>query len=559
MRYSFSALLLVAAACAPAADAPSERPQEASAPLSLPSGLDLLASSWDMAGHDAFGHHNNSVEFRVHSRNVDSLAIEWVFNGEDFGKQLGAIHATPVVTDTAIYVGTNSGRFLAVNLDGTLRWDYVTRAPNPLLALIAKPAPVGGQIPDFVGTPVVGGAVYSAEHNIVVFGDLDGNIYGLDADTGEELWVKDQVDAHLLGGVVGNSLVRAGDRVVVGFAAIEDAGLVLPTMGIPYKCCSHTGFVASFDIATGNQAWRFDTVAPAAVAALPEAFAPFKLGPSGADIWAQPAFDPLTQTIYVGTGQNYSPTAQGTGTSLSDSLIALDARNGKLKWSRQITANDIWVAGLPSPDANGRWTDQDFGDAPKIYWLPNGRKVIGAGQKSGAYTVLDARTGELVATTPHVQQANQLGGLQNGSAYGRGNVFVHGLNGFDPTSSTGPFEGRVMALSPDGAQERWSFARPFGVFVAPLALARDVLYFVSPVEEAQPGVDPFQFAIYALNADTGSVLTRKALPGRAVSGPVVSKGHVYVVTGNRAIDALGSDDEGSIIALGPTRTAAPAP
>jgi polyvinyl alcohol dehydrogenase (cytochrome) len=394
---------------------------------------------------------------------------------------------------------------------------------------------------------------------MVVFGDLDGNLYGLDADTGEEIWVKDQVDAHPLGGIVGNSLVRAGNRVVIGFAAIEDAGLVLPTMGIPYACCSHTGFVASFDIATGHQAWRFDTIDPASVAPLPETLAPFKLGPAGADIWAQPTYDPLTQTIYVGTGQNYSPTAQGTGTANSDAIIALDARTGKLKWSRQITANDIWVAGIPSPDANGRWTDQDFGDAPKIYWLPDGRKVVGAGQKSGAYTVLDARTGQVIATTPHVQQANQLGGLQNGGAYGRGKVFVHGMHGSDPLSSEAPFEGRVMALSPDGREVRWSFARPFGVFAAPVALARDVLYFVSPVEEARPGVDPFQFGLYALHADTGQVLARKALPGRALSGPVVSKGRVYVVTGNRAVDALGTDDNGSIVALAPTRSALPLP
>ena len=56
--------------------------------------------------------------------------------------------------------------------------------------MIAKPAPVGGQIPDFVGTPVVGGAIYSASDDLVVFGDLDGNIYALDADTGAEVWVR---------------------------------------------------------------------------------------------------------------------------------------------------------------------------------------------------------------------------------------------------------------------------------------------------------------------------------------------------------------------------------
>ena len=137
--------------------------------------------------------------------------------------------------------------------------------------------------------------------------------------------------------------------------------------------------------------------------------------------------------------------------------------------------------------------DQDFGDAPKIYRLPNGRKVVGAGQKSGAYSVLDARTGQVVATTQHLQQANQLGGCsKTGSAYGRDKVFVHGMDGHDPLSAEAPFDGRVLALSPDGKDVLWSFDRFYSVFAAPLALGRDVLYFLSPVEEAAPGVDPFQ-------------------------------------------------------------------
>lgn len=239
---------------------------------------------------------------------------------------------------------------------------------------------------------------------------------------------------------------------------------------------------------------RYDTIDPTAVQPLSEEHAPFALGPSGADIWAQPTYDPLTRTVYIGTGRNYSP------------------------------------------EEDGR--------------LADGRKVVGAAQKSGAYTVVDAHTGEVIETTEIVQQANQLGGLQNGSAYGRGKVFVHGQDGYDPMSAEAPFDGRVMALSPDGTQVKWSFDRFFSIFAAPLALARDVLYFISPVEEAEPGTDPFEFALYALDADTGEQLARFPFPGRAVSGPVVSDAHVYMVTGNRAIEELGVDDNGSIICLG---------
>ena len=282
---------------------------------------------------------------------------------------------------------------------------------------------------------------------------------------------------------------------------------------------------------------------------LPSEAAPFTLGPSGADIWGQPTYDAETQTIYVGTGQNYSPKPSGGGTETSDAIIALHAKSGKVKWIRQITANDIWVSGIPSPDANGKWSDQDFGDAPKIYNLPDGRKVVGAGQKSGAYTVLDAHTGEVVKTTQVVAQANQLGGLQSGGAYADGRVFVHGLNNLMPTTNTGPFEGIVKALSPDGATVLWSFSQPSSVLAAPLAVANDVVYFIAPITEANFGTDPQQFTLIGLHAPTGTPVSGYAHPGRAVSGPVVANGRIYLVTGNRAIDALGSNDHGSVIAL----------
>jgi len=504
--------------------------------------------TWPMAGHDPAAHHHNAVESQIGPTNASTLRPRWVF--EDFhGEDLGALHGTPVVTKQAIYVGSNNGRFYALDLEGELLWDYVTLPPNPLLRTLATPAPVGGQIPVLHGTPIVGGAVYSEKEDVVVFGDLDGNLYALDGTTGAEIWVKPQVDAHPLGGVVGNSLLLAGKNVVVGFAAIEDVALQLPLLGIPYQCCSHTGFVAAFDVKKGKQRWRYDTIAPADVKPLPADAAPFTLGPSGADIWGQPTYDAETQTIYIGTGQNYSPKAGGGGTATSDAIIALHAKSGKVKWIRQIVADDIWVGGIASPDASGRWTDQDFGDAPKIYELAGGRKVVGAGNKGGAYVVLDASTGEVVKNTQIVAQANQLGGLQNGGAYANGRVFVHGLNNLEPTSSTGSFEGIVKALSPDGASVLWSHNQPMSVLAAPLAVANDVVYFIAPITEARPGTDPQQFTLVGLHAATGAPVSGFSYPGRAISGPVVANGRIYLVTGNRAIEVLGSNDHGSVIAL----------
>jgi polyvinyl alcohol dehydrogenase (cytochrome) len=191
---------------------------------------------------------------------------------------------------------------------------------------------------------------------------------------------------------------------------------------------------------------------------------------------------------------------------------------------------------------------QDLGDSPKLYRSSTGKDVIGIGQKSGDYHVLDRETGELLHSTHHLQQANSLGGFQNGGAYSDGRVFQHGLNGLDQTGS-GPFDASLLALSRSGRRVLWRFDRSGSGFIGNLAVANGVVYLVSTVEEA-PGEPPAS-ALYALDADTGEVLLRDASLPRAISSPVVSRGRVLVGFGNAAVDALGVDTAGGLICFSP--------
>lgn len=121
-------------------------------------------------------------------------------------------------------------------------------------------------------------------------------------------------------------------------------------------------------------------------------------------------------------------------------------------------------------------------------------------------------------STQLVQQANQLGGLETGSTYGLGELFVHGLDGSDPLDSEAPFEGVIKALSPDGASTLWTFALPMSVFAAPLTLANGVVYVNAPITEANVGADPQQFSVIGLHAETGTPVAAHAFPARAISG-----------------------------------------
>lgn len=505
--------------------------------------------NWPMALHDPVASGFNPLEEVIGIHNAHQLGVKWIFDADDVDHPVGPIHATPVVMGDTIYVGSTLGRFYAISHDGARRWDYVTRPPNPLLEAILTPAPTGEPIPDAAGTPIVGAAVLPAQLPYVIFGDLDGNVYALNRHTGEEVWVKEAVDPHPLGGVGGNALLVVGNMVIIGFSAIEELALVLPQLGIPYDCCTHRGLVVALNAATGEELWHYDTIPAAAVSPLPEALAPFKIGPAGADIWGQPTYDWETHTVFIGTGQNFSPSITG-GTPGSDSILALDADTGALKWATQFTSGDIWLTGIPNPDATGRFLDQDFGDSPKVYRLADGRKVVGAGQKSGSYHVLDAHTGAVIASTPHLQQANTLGGFQQGGAVAYGRVFQHGLQGIPPFTGQGPFVGTVVALSLDGTQELWRWEKLNALLVGGVAVANGVVFFQSPLEEAVPLQPPFEWAIYAVNAFTGDTLVRIPFQGRAVTSPVVSQGRVYFGKGNTAIRQIGADFDGGLVCLG---------
>jgi polyvinyl alcohol dehydrogenase (cytochrome) len=508
-----------------------------------------LTPNWPMALHDPAASGFNPFEHDIGLHNAHQLEVKWVFDAHDVDHPVGPIHATPVVMGETIYVGSTLGRFYAISRDGARRWEYVTRPPNPLLAAVLTPAPTGVPIPDAAGTPIVGAAVVPATLPYVIFGDLDGNVYALNRYTGEEVWVKEAVDPHPLGGVGGNALLAVGNMVIIGFSAIEDLAFVLPQLGIPYDCCTHRGLVVALHAATGEELWRYDTIPAAAVSPLPEAFAPFKIGPAGADIWGQPTYDWETHTVFIGTGQNFAPSSTG-GTPGSDSILALDADTGALKWATQLTSGDIWVTGMPNPDASGRFLDQDVGDAPKVYRLPGGRKVVGAGQKSGVYHVLDAHTGAIITSTPHLQPANTLGGFQQGGAMAYGRVFQHGLHGIPPVTGQGPFIGTVLALSLDGTQELWRWEKFVALLVGGVAVANGVILFQSPLEEAVPLQPPLEWALYAVNAFTGETLMRLPFPGRAVSSPVVSRGRVYLGKGNTAIGPIGTDFDGGLVCVG---------
>jgi glucose dehydrogenase len=107
------------------------------------------------------------------------------------------------------------------------------------------------------------------------------------------------------------------------------------------------GDIRAWDVHTGRLVWDFHTV-------------PWPGEPnhdqysddqwrdiSGANVWSTMTLDDQTGVLYATTGDlnAYSAGPQ----PYSDTLLALDAATGKLKWYHQITHHDIWDWDSPTP------------------------------------------------------------------------------------------------------------------------------------------------------------------------------------------------------------------
>src|SRR5919106_5754826 len=106
----------------------------------------------------------------------------------------------------------------------------------------------------------------------------------------------------------------------------------------------------------------------------------------GASIWLTGSYDPELNLTYWGLGNpgpDWNPFVRRGDNLYSDSVVALDADTGKLKWHFQFTPNDGW--------------DFDSVQIPvlaDITWKGKSRKTMLWGNRNGFFYVLDRATGE---------------------------------------------------------------------------------------------------------------------------------------------------------------------
>ena len=290
--------------------------------------------------------------------NVRDLELQWVFQVRSLGLA-DKFEASPIVVDGVMYTVSPPNDVVALDAaTGRVFWRY-DHAVAPTARVCC------GRVNR--GVAILG--------NRVFMGTIDGRVVALNAKSGAVEW-----DIP-----VGRP--ESGYSVTVAPLVVKDKILVGPAGGE----FGIRGFIVALDPDTGKELWRFNTI-PGPGEAGSDTWSGDAWKRGGGPIWTTGSYDPDLNLTYWGTG-NPGPDWNGDGRPgdnlYTDSVVALDADTGRLKWHYQFTPHDEF--------------DFDSTQVPvlaDITWQGQSRKVMLWANRNGVFYVLDRTSGQFLKAAP---------------------------------------------------------------------------------------------------------------------------------------------------------------
>lgn len=392
--------------------------------------VDSEPGNW-LIHHGDYDGHRHSELTQITPDNVDQLELQWVWQVRSRAGAAEKFEATPLVVDGVMYSVSPPNDVIALDpKTGRLFWTY-SYTPGPDARVCC-------------GRVNRGLAIHG---NTLFMGAIDGHLLAIDALSGRLKW-----DVTVGPAELGYALTVAplviGDKVIAGPAGGE--------YGI-------RGFIAAWDVETGEELWRFNTVPGPGEPGFdtwedPEQEA-WKLG--GGSIWTTGTYDPELNLTYWGVG-NPGPDWNGDsrpGDNLyTESVVALNPDTGELAWHYQYTPHD----------------EMDY-DATQVQvladieWQGEPRKVLMTANRNGLFYVLDRTDGEFLLGKPFVS--------------------VNWMDGFDaqgrPNRVLGPTEEGTFIMPNNQGATNWyppSFSPVTGLFYVPTWMDTYSVYTKRPVE-----------------------------------------------------------------------------
>lgn len=476
---------------------------------------------WRMIGHDPSDTRSQPFERSIRPENVGQLAVKWV------ATTTGDVSATPAVVDDAVYFGDFGGTLWKLNADtGEVIWSHLVSDYTGIPGDLSRTSP-------------------SLAGHTLLIGDLSApNMMGIDARTGDLRWItRLDPDPHA---IITGSPVLAGDTIYVG---TSQSGV-----------STYPGALVALEAQTGTILWRrYSLPNPQG---LPESY-------WGAVMFAPPAVD-LSNGLVFGTFKvaagepaavkacnasdpnGFNESCEPPGSYLS-SVVAFDLQTGVPVWSYRVVGDAAWQRACGSQPPEVTWcapaADNPLnggdkwdlgGSGPNVFEIGHGRHkrtVVGVGEKSGVYIVLDAKTGDFIWNTL-IGPGGDMGGMEWGTAYDGHRIYVsitnqhhipYRLTQNGTLTATVATGGSWAALDPESGKIIWQAADPqtesvgnqtVGVWdLAPVSAANGIVYAASMAKRGNE--------FYALDGATGHILWAWPAGSSVNSGPAIVDRSVY--------------------------------
>jgi quinoprotein glucose dehydrogenase len=346
------------------------------------------ATPWSSYGADPGGSRHSGLT-QINRENVHRLEVAWSYRTGDAthddssqGPKEGCGHchtgaskfeATPVLADGRLVLSTPLNRVVALDpVTGRELWRH---DPQIKLDLDRNEGFVSRGVAYWAArrdTSAGTGGSGACERRIF-FGTVDARLLAMDAATGALCpGFGDSGTVHLDRGIgrvdegqygVTSPPAVVGDVVVVGSAIGDNRRVEI-----------ESGVVRAFDARSGALLWSWDP--------LPDI--PNHTG--AANAWAPLSADTAMGLVFVPTGSaapDYYGGLRPGDNHYANSVVALEAATGKVRWSYQVVHHDLW--------------DFDVAAQPSLITVPrDGRDVpaVAVATKMGHLFILDRTSGQ---------------------------------------------------------------------------------------------------------------------------------------------------------------------
>ncbi|SEM23906.1 alcohol dehydrogenase (cytochrome c) [Pseudoxanthomonas sp. GM95] len=288
----------------------------------------------------------------ISTKNVANLKPAWDWKSPlDMGHE-----APPIVNGDYLFVTTPKNHLIAFQAStGKQLWTYEHDLSNVGLKTICC---------DVVnrGVALYGDKVYMAT--------LDNRVVALDAKTGKVAW-NEQLNAPDVGYAMTLAPLVVKGKVIVGVSGGEYGA---------------RGFVEALDANTGKQVWKLHTI-PLPGEPGGDTWPKGAAETGGGAAWLTGSYDADTDTLFWGVG-NPGPwlaTLRPGDNLYTDSVIAVNPADGKIKWHYQYTPNDTW-----DYDGTNETVLTDITYQGKKY------KAIVSASRNGWFYAIDRTNGKLI-------------------------------------------------------------------------------------------------------------------------------------------------------------------